>query len=208
MKGISFVGLALAESGGERTIRALRHPGDMRFEPKNRTQVMNLDGPHEIHDLRGGDRGHAAQMAHRTIVVERAQLAVGIALIRAAGLELGAFMLGFVLVFVMPKMRRKPACFVLAIACRRRPGELERQQDQQKDRQPAAHHGSISSELCSDFRAAQQAQPIRDHEQACTHVGEHGHPHAGVPEHRQQQEDGLDAQRQTDVLPQDGMGSA
>ena len=58
------------------------------------------------------------------------------------------------------------------------------------------------------FRRPQQTQPVSDYQQAGAHIGEDGHPHAGIAKHSQHQEHDLDAQRQRDVLPENAVGFA
>lgn len=47
--------------------------------------------------------------------------------------------IGLMLVFVMAEVLRARVCFVLTIASHCRPGELERQENEQEDGKPAAH---------------------------------------------------------------------
>jgi len=47
------------------------------------------------------------------------------------------------LMLVMPEMLCGSAGFVLAIGCRRCPGQLERQEDQQENGEPATHGGGL-----------------------------------------------------------------
>ena len=131
MLGISVKCLALAESGGERTIGAVRHVGNMRFERWNECEVADFVRMREGQSLQYADRRYRVQMARGAIIVERAQLVARVTPFGVAGPDLHAF----VLVFVVPEMRRELAgfllAFVLTVARRRRPGELERQQDEQ-----------------------------------------------------------------------------
>lgn len=53
--------------------------------------------------------------------------------------------------------------------------------------------------------AFQQAQTVEDNQQARAHVGEDGHPHGGAAEDCEDEEHGLDAKREDDVLPEDGV---
>ena len=93
-------------------------------------------------------------MAHYTIIVEGPQLVDCVSPFHTAGLDLG----NFVLVFVVPEMRRELACFVLTIARRRSPGKLEREQDEQEDRQPAAHLKivSVTRDIAATSRRSQR----------------------------------------------------
>ena len=140
MVGISVLLVALAESGGKRTIGPVRHVGNVRFERWNECEVADRVRMREGQGLQYRDRRHTVQVAHGAIIVERAQLVGRVTSLGVAGLALRVG----VLVFMVPKMRRELACFVLAfvltVAPGRRPGKLERQQDEQEDRQPAAHH--------------------------------------------------------------------
>ena len=49
-------------------------------------------------------------------------------------------------------------------------------------------------------------QAVGHHQQGRAHVGKDGHPHGGVTGEGQGEEQRLDAQRQRDVLHQDGEG--
>ena len=52
-------------------------------------------------------------------------------------------------------------------------------------------------------RAAQQPQPIANHQEAGPHVRKNRHPHRRIPKDRKHQEHRLDTQRQHDVLKKD-----
>ena len=56
------------------------------------------------------------------------------------------FGIGLMLVIVMAEVLRGSPGLVLAIAGHRRPGELERQKNEKKDRQPATHGPDCISE--------------------------------------------------------------
>lgn len=65
--------------------------------------------------------------------------------------------IGLMLVLVVPDVRRARAGFVLAIVAYCSPAELERQQDEKKDRQPATH-----GRECSDYALADMLQGRAD----------------------------------------------
>lgn len=91
-------------------------------------------------------------------------LAVAMPAIEVEGRRLGVVRpvgrrggIGLMLVLVMPDVRSARAGFVLAIAAHRSPAELERQQDEKKDRQPATH-----GRECSDYALADMLQGRAD----------------------------------------------
>ena len=54
---------------------------------------------------------------------------------------------------------------------------------------------------------SEQAQAVGHYQQARSHVSEDRHPHGRGANDRHHQEDALDAQRQGDVLPENGVGA-
>ena len=65
--------------------------------------------------------------------------------------------------------------------------------------------GSWRARVSCSGRFSQQSQSVEDYQQARAHVGEDGHPHRGVAEDGEREEDGFDAKRQRDVLPENGV---
>ena len=110
---------------------------------------------------------------------------------------------GLMLVVMMTEVLCCRSGLVLAIAGHRRPGELERQKYEKKDREPAAHGRDCISESLyrkSTAGCARRYPPPADmapmsantaihmgalpkfphHQQTRAHVGEHCHPHGCI----------------------------
>ena len=89
------------------------------------------------------DRLHAAQLADAAIVIELActRIRVGTIIMAALGLA------RLVLVVVVADMLGRGAAFMPAVARRRRPGELDRQQHEQDNDQPATHYDKDNGTL-------------------------------------------------------------
>ncbi len=99
------------------------------YDPGNRQHIGNAS-----------QRANAAGMASRAVPIDTA----------TQGFCIGrATIIGVVLMLMVSKMLGCCASFVLAIAGHRRPGKLERQKNEKKDREPAAHgRDCISDSLC------------------------------------------------------------
>lgn len=87
--------------------------------------------------------------------------------------------ISLMLVVMMTEVLCSRPGLMLAIAGHRRPRELERQENEEEDREPAAHGRDCIREIFTGS-PPQDAHAVANHQQTRAYIGEDCHPHGRI----------------------------